>query len=49
MLVRPRRIELSSIAAIVKSLGSFVKDEPQFAPIIVHGSELERVTRAVNF
>ena len=38
------RIESNSIAKELRI--SFVKDEPQFAPIVVDGKELERVTSA---
>ena len=43
-----RRIESNLIAISVRSLGyrSFVKDKPQFAPIVVNGYELEMVTSA---
>ena len=38
------RIESNSIAKELRI--SFVKNEPQFAPIVVDGKELERVTSA---
>ena len=43
-----RRIESNLIAISVRSLGyrSFVKDKPQFVPIVVNGYELESVTSA---
>ena len=42
-----RRIESNSIATSVRSSGYlFLKNEPQVAPIVVDGNELERVTNA---